>query len=123
MSFLNSSLSWHTVGMKSAAGETVTYSRGNACVELSAVVGQTVFEDVGAEGETRSQLKSVDFLILPAELLIDGLTSEPQRGDQITRADGDKFDVMSGSSGTVWQWSDGRKTYFRIHTVRRVKSE
>jgi len=46
----------------------------------------------------------------------------PQRGDQIQRTDGSVYDVLPGTEGTAWQYSDGRKTFLRIHSVKRVAS-
>lgn len=119
MSFLSAGLNWNSGTMKKAAGETVTYYRGSQAITLTAVVGQTIFEEFETGGELRAQAKTVDFVVTPADLKLDGFAVEPQKGDQIKRSDGEVYDVMTGTGSVPWQWSDGRKTHYRIHTVRR----
>jgi len=75
--------------VKAAAGETVTYRRGVLFVEITAVPGrkrQSVVTDESAI-MTADQL---DFLVEPADLVLDGEQTLPRRGDQIVRTVGTK---------------------------------
>jgi hypothetical protein len=114
MNMLNDALALHWKSLKVAAGETVQYVRGSSVSDVSAVIGQSEFEEASGEGETRTLRKSTDFLILR-----DDLGSEPQRGDVIKRSTGEVYDLLPGSSGSSWHWSDGRQTHYRIHTILR----
>lgn len=112
----------HCTALQAVAGESVTYRRGNSHVTITAVPGQSVFDESTGATDVVMQTKTVDWLISPDDLKIDGNQSEPQRGDQIIRADGEKLDLLPGSGNKSWAWSDSRKTHYRIHTVRRVAS-
>lgn len=111
---LNEALDHHWDALKVAAGDTVSYVRGSTAYYVTAVVGQSVFEESASDGENRSLMKTVDFLIHR-----DDLTSDPQRGDQIKKSNGEVYDLLPGNGTASWQWSDGRQTHYRIHTVRR----
>ena len=123
MSLLDDALALHATRLQDAAGETVTYFRGTDSVSVTAVVGESVFEEVAGDGEIRPQIKTVDFLLKPADLVLSGSVTDPQRGDRVQRSDGETFDVLPGVNGSTWQWSDARKTFLRIHSVRRVESQ
>ena len=63
---------------------TVTYERGASSVEVQATIGQTVFrlnDDPGGGATIRDV--SRDYLIRTADLVLDGETRQPQRGDRI----------------------------------------
>jgi len=122
MTLLSDALAAHVTTLNNAAGETITYKRGTSTVSLTAVVGQSQFEDVSPSGEVRPLSKTVDWLVKPASLELGGSVTVPQRGDQISRSDGSTYDVLPGTEGTAWQYSDGHKTLLRIHTVKRVTS-
>ena len=122
MGFFTEALPIHNARLKLAAGESVTYKRGGSQVTLTAVLGQTTFDEIGGDGEIHAQIKSVDFIVVPSELILGGSVEEPTRGDTITRENGEVFDVMPGSNGRHWTWSEGNQSHIRIHTVRRVKS-
>jgi hypothetical protein len=120
MSLLNDALSLHQETLDAAAGEDVIYIRGSSWVTLRAIIGETTaMQDAG--GDLISEFRTVDFLIAPENLAVNFAKTEPQRGDQIKRGDGSVFDVLPDASGSVWRWSDGRQTHFRIHTDRRRK--
>lgn len=119
MSYLSDALSWYSPNLEAVGGETVTYYRGERAIEIQATLGSTTFDQIETTGEIRAQMKSVDFLITPADLSFDGLLGEPQKGDQIKRSTGEVYDVMTASGVAPWEWTDSRKTLYRIHTVRR----
>jgi hypothetical protein len=122
MSLMGEALGIHASTLMRAAGETITYVRGTNTISVTAVPGQSTFDEVASDGEVRSQMKTIDWLVVPSVLKIGGMPIEPQRGDQVIRSDGQKFDVLPGAGNTAWQWSDSRMTFYRIHTVRRVAS-
>ena len=124
MGMMDAGLAQHfaTLSKPAIAGEPATYIRGDSSIPITVVIGNSDFEEVGADGEIRAQTKSVDFLVNPAELILSGSAIEPQRGDRIQKQNGDVFDLLQGSNGSAWRWSEGRQIHYRIHTVRRVKS-
>lgn len=122
MALLDDALAAHVTTLNVAAGETVTYKRGSDSVSITAVVGQSQFDEVSATGEIRPLSKTVDFLVKPSSLKLSGSAVLPQRGDQIEKSEGSIYDVLPGTEGTAWQYSDGRKTFLRIHSVKRVAS-
>ncbi|MEM9589493.1 MAG: hypothetical protein AAGA03_19580 [Planctomycetota bacterium] len=118
MSAFNDALSATFDTVMDVAGEAVVYQRGQQTVELVAVRGETEFEELASDGEAHVQVKSIDWLIRPQDLQLDEVATEPSRGDRIV-VDGEQYDLMPGSSNQHWRWSDSRRTFYRIHTVRR----
>ena len=61
---------------------TVMYVRGNVQVAVPATIGRTKYE--ADDGHVvRVEFTDRDFLILAADLVLDGQATEPQRGDLI----------------------------------------
>lgn len=116
---LNEALDHHWDSLNDAGGEIVRYIRGSTSDYVPAVIGQSIFEDASGEGEVRARIKTIDFLIQRDKLKIDRTEIEPMGGDQIRTANGSIYDVLPGGQGSAWEWSEGRETNFRIHTVRR----
>lgn len=125
MGLIDDALRFHADTLESAAGETVTYIRGSQqTTGITAVRGKSQFEEFASEGEMRVQSKMTDWLIRVANLKLDGVAVEPERGDQIKTADGQVFEVFPGPDGEHWRWLEERQYTFRIHSVRRsVASE
>jgi hypothetical protein len=97
-------------------GVTVTYSRLSDAVTLLATVGKTSQEeDVGTDSPAVVRTQIRDYIIAAADLVLSGATSQPQRGDRITEADGTVFEVLPLGSES-WKYSDSGRTQFRIHT-------
>jgi len=96
----------------------VTYSRGDASVELMATVGRTVFEvrdDYGVLEKTESR----DYLVRAEDLVPDGVQVLPERGDEIREANGGKvfvYEVMAPGKEPHWRYSDPYRQTLRIHT-------
>jgi hypothetical protein len=112
-------------GMRKAhLSGAVTYSRGKRSVEVQATIGRTVFETADAYGVVERS-ESRDFLILAADLVLDGQAVLPERGDRIREADGEKvyvYEVMAPGKEPEWRWSDDYRRTLRIHT-KQVATE
>ena len=100
--------------LRTLAGEVVTYRRdGLDPVTLLATPGKTEFE-VTDRYEMAFVEHSADFIVAAHDL---GLT--PQRGDQITRGNGDIHEVMRpDGNGDVYRHADHAGSQLRIHTRR-----
>jgi hypothetical protein len=100
------------------AASPVEYVRGEQAVEILATVGKTTFEiDDGYGVLVRHE--SRDFLILAADLLIDGVAILPQRGDRIRETQGQRvfvYEVSAPGKEPCWRYSDPFRKTFRIHT-------
>lgn len=122
MSIFSQALKVHANALTRAAGEWITYRRGQHDFPLRAVPGESLVENQTGYDDTRVLVKQVDFLVLEAELrnpwgCVE--TMVPELGDQIIRENGDVMDVVPGASEAVWEWSDSNHTFRRIHTVKR----
>lgn len=99
--------------------ETVTYQRGEDSISISATAGTSNFEQIDEHGLV-NQLRTRDFLIEAADLVIDSVLVNPQIGDKIIETDGAVtyfHRVMSpGGGATPWRYSDPYGKVLRIHT-------
>jgi len=116
---LEQSTTWLTDQRVTHLATPVTYQRGIDSVVVPATIGQTVFRFDSQDGATIRTV-SRDFLIRAADLILNGLATEPQRGDRITETDGGKtftYEVMSpGGNEPAWRYSDPYRRTLRIHT-------
>lgn len=106
------------------ATRVVVYLRGVSSVSLPATVGRTMFEVQGDPGVIE-RTESRDFLVLAANLVLDGDITLPQRGDRIREAAGDKvqvYEVMAPGQEPCWRYSDPYRKTLRIHT-KQVATE
>ena len=98
---------------------TVTYVRGLDSVDLPATVGRSTFEQVDEHGVLQ-RTEADDFLISPADLVLDGQRVLPEAGDRIREAtDGGGtrvYEVLAIGTEPPWRWSDPHRTTLRIHT-------
>lgn len=105
-------------------GVEVRYVRpvpGQASLEvtLRAVPGQTTYETLDAAGTTIIAAQSRDYLIVAADLVLDGEPTQPARGDRIieTEEDGDHtYELLELPSSNCWRWSDEQHVRYRVHT-------
>jgi hypothetical protein len=87
---------------------SVTYVRGAQSVVVPATIGRTKFQtDDGTA--VRVEFTDRDFLILAADLVLNGQPSDPQRGDLI-REGSREFEVLD------WRYSDPYRQTLRITT-------
>jgi hypothetical protein len=110
----------------SHATRQVTYCRGEASVEVSATVGETVFRINDAYGAEVRHVRR-DFLILADDLVLGGGKTLPERGDRVREAVGGKVyvhEVMGpGGNEPDWRYSDPYRTTLRIHTKEVGKEQ
>ena len=96
----------------------VTYSRGEATVAILATVGKTTFEIDSTTGVTET-FESRDYIVLVADLAINGAPLKPQRGDTITDVQSGQtlvYEVTGPGHEPCWRWSSPYRTSRRIHT-------
>jgi hypothetical protein len=63
--------------------------------------------------------ESRDFLLLAADLVLDGTSTLPQRGDRIYESQGDQtyvYEVTAPAKEPCWRYSDPYRKTLRIHT-------
>lgn len=84
----------------------VMYVRSDVQVAVPATIGRTKYE--ADDGHVvRVEFTDRDYLILAADLVLDGQPSEPQRGDVI-REGNREFEVLD------WRYSDPYRVTLRI---------
>lgn len=100
------------------ATREVTYLRGDSSVAVPATVGRTVFEIAGEYGVVEKS-ESRDYLLLAADLVLNGQVTLPQRGDRIRESAGLTvfvYEVMAPGQEPAWRYSDPYRKTLRIHT-------
>ena len=104
--------------------QSVVYQRGTDTVQVSATVGQTVFQiDDGAGALLR--VESRDYLIRAVDLVLGGNAILPKRGDRIRETSGTQvfvYEVVGPGDEPCWRWSDAYRQTLRIHT-KQVDTE
>lgn len=116
--------------LATAAGVSVTYSRTTGGVTYSVTlsgdtavwVGNTLFKLQDIDG-LRIAWGERDYLIVAANLILNGSAVEPAENDRIVETiDGTSmtFEVLPPGGGEpAWRWSDPDRTRYRVH-VKRV---
>jgi hypothetical protein len=110
---------WLADQLKAHAGRPVVYQRGTQQVTVSATVGRTLLKLDDGYGGVQMEWTDRDFLIQAADLVLGGVPTLPQRGDQIRETQGGKtfvYEVMAPGQEPEWRWSDGFRKVLRIHT-------
>ena len=100
-------------------GVPITYEHGNSNVDLTALVGSTVFRLDSAESAGTIRLVTRDYLILTQNLQINAQVIEPARGDRILETrNGVTFihGVLALGNEPGWRWSDPYRVVLRVHT-------
>lgn len=112
-------LAWRVV--RTAHGREVTFNYGTGSKTLIAVKSRPNAQAVSSDGETIIESNSYDFLIDPADLVIDGVFIKPSEGFEITEQDGTKHRLIPGDSGNlVWRYSDQHKTFIRCFAEEMI---
>jgi hypothetical protein len=115
---LQKSSQWLEQKRTQHASRTVAYARGALTAQLPATIGKTVFEVDDGYGVLVSH-ESRDFLVLATDLILDGQTVLPQRGDRIKETQGTVvfiYEVTTPGKEPVWRYSDPYRQTLRIHT-------
>lgn len=107
------------------ATSPVVYGRGAETVTVNAIIGRTEFDAADEYGIT-IRTESRDYLILAADLILDGSVVLPERGDTITETDGDftlVYEVLPIGNQPHWRYSDPFRKRLRIHTKLLSRTE
>lgn len=105
--------------LKRTAGETVTYEVGQDQIsDFTAVRGQTRFSNSLSDGESAIEARTVDWLVDPADFVIDGNRVEPVIGGVIIDQDEISYEILDLGNGMAWAPADGREERMRIHTQK-----
>lgn len=113
---LANAITWLDSTLKTSAGDVIVYQRGSSSVSITAPVGSTDGDRMGAGGSIYSFI-TTDFLIKQSDLVIDGEIVVPQRGDLI---------VWNSCRYTVLAQNSGEKPYSESGpggTVLRVRTK
>lgn len=112
------------IGQKAGAKLTavdLTYTRAGSdpLENLKGSQGQKLWK-TQEPGRPVVMVKSVDFIVQVADLVIDGLETEPALNDRITRQIGSRNYVYRvlpmGKDIPLFDYSDTGQTVYRIHT-------
>lgn len=110
---------WLAQQMLQFASVSATYRRGNATVPLTVVVGRKDFQVEAGDG--RLYFRAWDWLIDPTTLILNGVVTLPERGDQVMVDLGhgsETFLVLPEAAGPAWEWSDPYQSLIRVHTQK-----
>lgn len=115
---LQQSSDWLEAQRTRHAASTVEYVRGGLAAEVLATIGKTTFEvDDGYGVLVRHE--SRDFLIIAVDLVLNGESIEPERGDRIRETQGETvyvYEVAAPGKDPCWRYSDAFRKTYRIHT-------
>jgi len=96
----------------------IEYVRGQGSCSIRSTPSRTVFRFVDLGGNSLREVTR-DYLVDAADLKINGVLIEPQRGDYIIETlKGQKIrhDVLAPNNEPDWRWSDRYQRIYRIHT-------
>lgn len=109
--------------MALAAGESVTYKRGEESIEITGAIRGSTNQDAESKFPgSRIADRSVDWIIEADQLKTDaGATITPKRGDTVTDSAGYIYRVLPFSpSSDLWAWVDRQgQTRRRVFTKAR----
>lgn len=116
MNMLASGASWLAGQLKTAAGSTVVYVRGNHAVEVTATIGSSAFEAANQSGVVE-RWESRDFLIATSDLPF----GDPVQGDKIVEQINGvsvTYAVSTPRGVPPWHYADGFRLIVRVHTTQ-----
>jgi hypothetical protein len=109
---------WLAEQLQEHASHSVVYHRGADSIAVQATIGRTLLKLNDSYGGVRMQWTDRDFLIQAADLVLNGSTLTPERGDRITETVGlnmSVFEVMAYGGEPPWRYSDPFGKLLRIH--------
>lgn len=118
-SLISQGVDWLAGQLQEAAGEAIVYTRGEANLQLTAVLGRTPFRFIDDEGYSTLERRR-DFLVPAADLVVGGQRFEPAAADLITRTvDGvaRKYRPNAPNGEPCWRPADPAGRLVRIHTI------
>ena len=96
----------------------VIYVRGPDSIKVKATVGRTIFRVDKGYG-VMERIEARDYLILAADLLLNGVQVLPKAGDRIQETEDGKtftYEILAPGNEPCWRFSDLYRVTFRIHT-------
>jgi hypothetical protein len=124
-SLLASSVAVLSGGLKSAAGESTTYRRGNDSIDGAVGVPVRVrHEEYVADDDVNLTARERDWIYWAEDLAKDGQRWEPQRGDEIDWIDplGVKrtYQVLPRAGDRCYRHTDTTMQQLRVYTVETL---
>lgn len=98
--------------------ESVVYDRDGQQVTINATRGSTKYETID-DGGLLVYGRSVDFIVNAADLILNSVVTEPERGDKVLVTVGNtvlEYDVLAVGDIKEFRPSDPLSTMLRIHT-------
>lgn len=99
--------------------EAVTYQRSSGSgFAINATIGRTGSDQL-TEGEMVAGIKVRDYIFRAVDLRVAGTFVAPRRGDLVTDADGQVWEVVEIGGEECWRWSTEYKDSVRVHVRLR----
>lgn len=111
---LDDAVSELLASQQATAGMAVRYGRGVLDVELTAIPGRSQHESDGTGNEAIGA-RSRDWLIEPSDLVLEGETITPQRGDTVTLGDV-VYEVVHRGESECFRWTDQTRRLIRVYS-------
>ena len=118
MDMLEGASAWLDAQRLKFMSRVVGYHRGDDFAQVHAAIGRSVFE-VDSGFAVLERVESRDYLVPAAELVLNGETTLPARGDRIKETDGAVvfvYEVMAPGNEPHFVFSDPYRRTLRIHT-------
>ena len=110
---LGNAMRWLEAQRRKYLTVPVIYRRGEY-LEPPATIGRTVFKVSDDYGRFQ-YIESRDYLITAADLVLDGVITLPEKGDEIVE-NGQIYEVLAPNGEPEWRYSDSSRQCLRIHT-------
>lgn len=91
---------------------------GELTAEVAATIGKTEFDVENGHG-VLERIESRDFLILVADLVLDGQATPPKQGDFVNETNGNVthvYEVLAPGGAPHFRYADPYRKTYRIHT-------
>jgi hypothetical protein len=107
--------------MEEINSEDVVYSDGTYSVVWSVTPTSPVQMDDGYGNIVRTSTLRKDYIGHTSALVLNGAEYLPQKGDSLTRADGEVYKVVAeGEEGRCWEYISDIRDRIRVKCVRVV---